>query len=341
MKTTHYDYKLPDDLIALTPEQKRDECRLFVINRGGGNFEHKIFSHITEYINPGDVLVLNDTKVINARIYATRETGAKIEIVLLQTKDYKTWEALTNRSKRLKLGEKLHITHNIHAEIIQIKENGIKELKFKNALTPEILKVIGEIPLPPYIKSKRKLKEADNSWYQTVFSKNYGSKASPTAGLHFTDSLLDRLQQKGVIIKYITLHISLSTFNPIRTENIDQHEMHSEYFEVTPECVQAIKRAKTKGNLVFAVGTTAIRALESAAITGSLKPSSGLTDLYIKPGFNFNVCDAIITNFHTPKSTLLVLISAFAGYELIKLAYETALQKKYRFLSYGDSMLII
>ncbi len=340
MKTKYYNYTLPDELIALEPSPERDACRLLVVDKKTETIEHKVFSNIVDYLKQGDVLVLNDTKVLNARIYANRQTGAKIEIVLLQSDDFVKWEVLTNRSKRLKMGDRLQVNDDVFAEIEEVKENGIKILKFNIELTPKLLSEIGEIPLPPYIKTKRKPDLLDNTWYQTVFSKNYGSKASPTAGLHFTDELLLKLKQKGVIIEYITLHISLSTFNPIRTDDIDDHVMHTEYFEVSEECVQTILTARKKESRVFAVGTTVIRALESAAKQNELKSLSGYTDLFIKPGYKFKVCDAVITNFHTPNSTLLVLVSAFAGNELIKKVYKTAIKEKYRFLSYGDSMLI-
>lgn len=341
MKTELYNYKLPDDLIALEPEKIRDNCKLLVVNRQPGNIEHKFFTDIELYLNSGDVVILNNTRVIKARLYAQRESGARIEIVLLDTEDGFSWRALTNRTKRLKQGEIISLANGITAKITLFLENGIKELEFSSRLTPEVLDSIGEIPLPPYIKSKRQPKSMDEKWYQTVFAEEYGSKASPTAGLHFTESLIEKLKAKGVIFKYITLHISLSTFNPIRSESINDHEMHTEYFEVNAECVSAVMKAKQDGNRVFAVGTTAVRALEASALSGEITPCSGLTDLYIQPGFKFNVCDAVITNFHTPRSTLLVLVSAFAGYKLIKKAYEIAVKERYRFLSYGDSMLIV
>ncbi len=340
MKTELIDYYLPEERIALEPVAKRDDCRLLVLHRETGNMEHKKFVDILDYLSPQDVLVLNDTRVIHARVFAQRATGAKVEILLLHSEDKIHWTALTTRSKRLKIQEELILPNGITAKILNMESNGIKTLLFSRPLDDTLLCEIGEIPLPPYIKNKRNPDTRDEIWYQTVFSKNTGSMASPTAGLHFSQELLDRAREKGVIIQYVTLHISLATFHPIRTTSVEEHKIHEEYYSVSQETSDTVRYARKNGNKVIAVGTTAVRSLESASKTGEIMPSSGFTDLYITPGYAFKSCDAIITNFHTPCSTLLVLVSAFASLEKILSAYQTAIEMEYRFLSYGDAMLI-
>jgi S-adenosylmethionine:tRNA ribosyltransferase-isomerase len=340
MNTNLYDYILPEELIALTPKEKRDTCRLMVVDKENGDIKHAMFSDITGFLNKGDVLVLNDTKVLHARLYGKRKTGSLLEILLLESSDLITWKVLTNKSGRLKIGEEIEITGEVEATLLEKQENGIKFLKFNTPLSYELLEKIGNIPLPPYINKKRPADENDKNWYQCVFAKKYGSMACPTAGLHLTEKLLDKIKSKGIEVVYITLHVSLSTFNPIKEDNIENHTMHDEFYSVSKNAADVINLAKSKGNKIFAVGTTVVRTLEAASEKGMLENKSGFTKIYIKPGYNFKVCDAIITNFHTPKSTLLVLISAFAGIDIIKNAYQKAIEDKYRFLSYGDAMLI-
>ena len=340
MNTTLYDYNLPEELIALTPKEKRDQCRLMAVDKKNGNIEHKMFSDILEYLNKGDVLVLNDTKVLHARLYAKRQNGSLIEILLLDSKDGLTWKVLTNRSSRLKIGEEIDVNREVCATLLEKQENGIKYLKFNKVLTSQFLEEIGNIPLPPYINKKRKAEDKDKQWYQCVFAKNHGSMACPTAGLHLSGELLEKIKQKGVLITYITLHVSLSTFNPIKEDDINKHVMHDEYYSVSEEAANTINSAKKRVSKIVAVGTTVVRTLEAASEKGILEKKSGYTKIYIKPGYNFRVCDAIVTNFHTPRSTLLVLVSAFANTDIIKNAYIKAVENKYRFLSYGDAMLI-
>lgn len=341
METSIFDYNLPEEYIALHPEEVRDECRLMVVDRKKNEVSHKVFKDVFDYFNEGDVLVLNNSKVLNARLYGKRKTGGKVEIFLLNSEDNISWQVLTNRSRRLKIEEEIFINDEITAVVKEIYDDGIKQLEFNQKICPEKLEIIGEVPLPPYIKKKRAPEKKDTKWYQTIYSKEYGSMACPTAGLHFTDNLLSKLTSKGVKIVYVTLHVSLSTFNPIRSNDIEEHVMHKEYYYISDETVKTIKEAKGKGNKVFAVGTTSVRSLEDASKSGELKSGGRKTDLFIKPGYDFKCCDAMITNFHTPRSTLLVLVSTFASSELIHKAYKIAKDVKYRFLSYGDAMLIL
>jgi len=340
METSIFDFDLPDNLIALQPSIKRDDCRLLVLNKENGTIEHRIFKDIIDYLNKGDVLVLNNSKVLNACLYGKRKSGAKIEILLLETENFISWNALTNRTKRLKIEEEIELKDGYTATIKEVFPGGKKRILFNKPLTAETLEDIGEVPLPPYIKKKRNHQGKDKEWYQNVFALNYGSMACPTAGLHFTEELLKEIKSKGVKVAYVTLHVSLSTFNPIRKENIDQHEMHKEYYKINRDTADIINLAKKENNKIFAVGTTVVRTLEEANRDGELKECEGFTNIYLKPGHRFKSCDAIITNFHTPRSTLLVLVSAFASVDFIKSAYYAAIKEKYRFFSYGDAMLI-
>ena len=349
MKLEDFNYNLPKELIAQTPYLKRDEARLLVVGKDNENFEDKKFSDVLEYMEKGDVLVLNETKVIPARLYGKKETGAFVEILLLKNLEEDIWEAMVRPGAKLKVGAKAYffekdlenadISENIlEAEILDILEDGLRKVRFKyNGIFNEILDKIGTMPLPPYIHEK--LEERDR--YQTVYAKHNGSAAAPTAGLHFTDELLKELQEKGVKIARVTLHVGLGTFRPVKVDNVLEHKMHDEYYEISEESVEIINTAKENGNRIFAVGTTSVRTLETVYKEyGKIVACKGNTDIFIYPGFEFKVVDCLITNFHLPKSTLIMLVSAFASKEIIMNAYNEATKNKYRFFSFGDAMLI-
>ncbi len=339
MNTKDFDYHLPEELIAQTPFQKRDTSRLMVLNKETETSHHKYFYDLLDYLDEGDTLVLNNTRVIPARLFGKRVgTGAVIEILLLKQVQGDTWEILVKPGKKAKVGVEIEFSEKLSGNITEVKEDGNRLIEFHyTGIFEEILDDLGFMPLPPYIKEKLKDKER----YQTVYSKVKGSAAAPTAGLHFTDELLEKISNKGINITYVTLHVGLGTFRPVKVDNVLDHKMHEEYYTLCQDTVDTINETKKRGNKVIAVGTTSVRTLESAALKGEpLSPSSGWTDIFIYPGFEFKVVDKIITNFHLPQSTLMMLICAFATKDFIMNAYKEAVNEKYRFFSFGDAMLI-
>ncbi len=341
MKLEDFDYELPEELIAQTPLSDRSASKMLVLNKNNGEIEHKHFKDMIEYMNPGDTLVLNDTKVIPARLIGEKvDTKAVIEVLLLKNIEGNVWESLCKPAKRVKEGTIISFGDgSLKAKCIELGEEGIRKFELiYNGVLYEILDRLGTMPLPPYIHEQLK----DQNRYQTVYAKNIGSAAAPTAGLHFTPELLKDLKNKGVNIAYLTLHVGLGTFRPVNVENILEHHMHSEYYEISKETCDIINKTKEKGNKVVVVGTTSVRVLETVATKyGSLKEDSGWTDIFIYPGYSFKIVDNLITNFHLPKSTLVMLVSALAGRENILNAYKNAIENKYRFFSFGDSMFII
>ena len=341
MKVTEFDYELPEELIAQTPIKKRDESRLMVLNRKEQTIEHKIFKDIIDYLKPGDVLVRNNTKVIPARLYGKKETGAKVEFLLLNNIEGDIWESIVRPGNKLHVGTKVIFGDGIlEAEILEVMPGGTRKVEFKyEGIFNEILDKIGLMPLPPYIHES--LKEKDR--YQTVYAKYEGSAAAPTAGLHFTPELLEKIQEKGVEIANVTLHVGIGTFRPVKEDTVEAHKMHSEHFYIKQEDVDKINKAKQEGRRVIAVGTTSCRVLESIADenTGMVKPIEDDTEIFIYPGYKFKCIDGLITNFHLPQSTLLMLVSALAGKEYIMKAYKEAVKEKYRFFSFGDAMFIM
>ncbi len=345
MKLSDFYYDLPEELIAQHPTEKRDESRLLVLDRKTGKIEHRVFKDIISYLTPKDCLVINETRVIPARIYGTKkDTDSKVEILLLKDMGDNKWEVLVKPGKKCKINTELEFKNEdgskviLTAKVIDILEDGnrIVELKY-NGILNEILDEIGVMPLPPYIHEKLEEKER----YQTVYSRVKGSSAAPTAGLHFTKELLKQIEDMGVRIAKVTLHVGLGTFRPVKEENIEDHKMHSEYFEIDKEACDIINETKANGGKVFCVGTTSCRTVESAADdNGYLVPQKGNTEIFIYPGYKFKVLDNLITNFHLPESTLLMLISALASREMILDTYKIAVQEKYRFFSFGDAMLI-
>lgn len=341
MKVSEFNYELPEELIAQTPLEKRDESRLMVLNRKEQTIEHKTFKDIIDYLKPGDVLVRNNTKVIPARLYGKKETGANVEFLLLNNQEGDIWECIVRPGNKLHVGTKVIFGEGLlTAEVLEILPGGTRKVKFYyNGIFNEILDQIGLMPLPPYIHES--LKEKDR--YQTVYAKYEGSAAAPTAGLHFTPELLKRLEEKGVIIANVTLHVGIGTFRPVKEDTVEKHEMHSEHFYIKQEDVEKINKAKQEGRRVIAVGTTSCRVLESVADekTGMVKQIEDDTEIFIYPGYKFKCIDGLITNFHLPQSTLLMLVSALAGKEYIMNAYNEAVKEKYRFFSFGDAMFII
>ncbi len=335
-------YELPQELIAQDPLSDRSSSRLMVLDKETGAIEHKIFKDIIDYLNPGDCLVINDTKVLPARLIGEKVgTGAAIEVLLLTRKqDLKdTWEVLVKPGKKAKVGTKISFGGGkLIGEIIAIVEEGNRVIQFTyDGIFEEILDELGQMPLPPYITHKLE----DKNRYQTVYAKHEGSAAAPTAGLHFTEELLQKIEDKGVDIARVTLHVGLGTFRPVKTENIQEHHMHSEFYMVSEEAAEKVNRAKKNGKRIISVGTTSTRTLESAAdADGTLKACSGWTQIFIYPGYRFKVIDCLITNFHLPESTLVMLVSALAGREHVLAAYEKAVEEKYRFFSFGDAMFI-
>lgn len=340
MLLSQYDYHLPEELIRQTPLEKRDSSRLFVLNRKTGANEDKHFSDIIDYLNPGDTLVLNNTKVLPARLFGVKEeTNAVIEVLLLKELEKDVWECLTRPAKRVHIGSVISFGEGLlKFECIEEKEEGIRVFKLLYpGILLEILEELGTMPLPPYIHKELK----DQTRYQTVYAKTPGSAAAPTAGLHFTKELLDKIKEKGIDILYITLHVGLGTFRPVNVDNIEEHHMHTEYYEMNKETANLLNETKRRGGRIIAVGTTSVRTLETIRRDNpEFIEISGWTDIFIYPGFEFRAVDAIITNFHLPKSTLLMLISAFAGRDRVLAAYKEAVEKKYHFFSFGDSMLI-
>ncbi len=340
MKTDDFDYELPEELIAQTPLDDRSSSRLLVLDKNTGDIEHKHFYEIVDYFEEGDSIVLNDTKVIPARIIGIKEeTNAIIELLLLKDEGSNKWEALTKPARRVKVGTIIKFSEEISAKCLEEKEDGIRifELIY-NGILYEILDRLGTMPLPPYIHEKL----SDQSRYQTVYAKNNGSAAAPTAGLHFSKELLDKLKQKKVNIVYVTLHVWLGTFMPVNVVDFNEHHMHSEYYEITADACNTLNRAKEGNKRIVVVGTTSVRVLETVMNRyGQLKPCSGFTDIFIYPGYQFKIVNNLITNFHLPKSTLIMLISAMVGKDKILNAYKEAIKEKYRFFSFGDSMFIL
>ena len=340
MKTDDFDYYLPEELIAQTPLKKRDSSRMLVLDKQNGNIFHKTFSDIIDYLNPGDTLVLNDTKVIPARIIGVKEeTGAVIELLLLKNIDDNNWECLTRPAKRVKVGTVISFGDGmLKATCSSVGEEGIRVFSLSyDGILYEILDKLGTMPLPPYIHEKLE----DQSRYQTVYAKNIGSAAAPTAGLHFTKELLNDIKNKNVNIAYLTLHVGLGTFRPVNVEDVTKHKMHTEYYSISKETCDNINKTKESGNKIVVVGTTSVRVLETVMNRfGELKECSGVTDIFIYPGYKFKIVDNLITNFHLPKSTLVMLVSALAGKDNIMKAYHEAVLNKYRFFSFGDAMFI-
>ena len=341
MKTSDFYFDLPKELIAQDPIEERSNSRLLVLDKETGAVQHRHFYDILEYLNEGDCLVLNNTKVIPARLYGVREdTGAMIEILLLKRKDNNVWETLVKPGKKARPGVKIIFGDGLlTGEVIDVVEEGNRLIRFSyEGIFEEILDQLGQMPLPPYITHELK----DKNRYQTVYAKYEGSAAAPTAGLHFTEELLDQVRRRGIRIAEVTLHVGLGTFRPVKVEDVSQHHMHSEFYEVTEEAAEIIRSTKASGGRVICVGTTSCRTIESAALRfdGTIRACSGWTDIFIYPGFQFQLLDGLITNFHLPESTLLMLVSALAGKEHIMAAYEEAVKERYRFFSFGDAMLI-
>ena len=339
MKVSEFNYNLPEELIAQTPIEKRDESRLMILDRSKKTIEHKKFKDIIDYLEPGDVLVRNNTKVIPARLYGQKETGAKVEFLLLNNIEGDVWECIVRPGNKLHIGTKVIFGDGIlTAEILEIMPGGTRKVEFHyQGIFNEILDQIGLMPLPPYIHES--LKEKDR--YQTVYAKYDGSAAAPTAGLHFTEELLKKLEEKGIIIANVTLHVGIGTFRPVKEDTVEEHKMHTEHYYIKQEDVDKINNAKKNGKRVIAVGTTSCRVLETIADeNGMVKETEGDTGIYIYPGYKFKCLDGLITNFHLPQSTLLMLVSALAGKDYIMQAYEEAVKEKYRFFSFGDAMFI-
>ena len=340
MKTSDFFYNLPENLIAQTPLEPRDSSRLMVLRRDSDTIEHKHFYDIIDYLEEGDCLIVNDSRVIPARIYGVKDdTGAKIEFLLLRQLDGSRWETLVKPGRKAKVGARFTFGDGLlKAEVLEVTDDGnrIVDLTCEENIYATLDK-IGQMPLPPYITKKLE----DQERYQTVYSHELGSAAAPTAGLHFTNELLDRIRAKGVSIGYVTLHVGLGTFRPVKVDDVTKHKMHSEHYELPKETADLINATKAAGKRVIAVGTTSCRTLESVAATGEIKPCDGFTDIFIYPGFEFKVLDGLITNFHLPESTLIMLVSAFYGYDKTMKAYDTAVKEQYRFFSFGDAMAIL
>lgn len=340
MKTSDFYYDLPKELIAQTPVEPRDSSRLLVLGRNNGEIEHRHFYDIIDCLNEGDLLVANDSRVLPARIFGIKdETGAKVEFLLLKQISGNTWETLCKPGKKAKVGAKFTFGKGVlKATVIEVKDDGNRVVDFEcdeNFYTA--LDKIGQMPLPPYITAELENRER----YQTVYSHELGSAAAPTAGLHFTNELMDRIRAKGVNIAYVTLHVGLGTFRPVKVDDVKSHKMHSEHYEIPQETAELIKQTKANGKRIIAVGTTSCRTLESVATQyGEIIACEGFTDIFIYPGYQFKVLDGLITNFHLPESTLIMLVSAFAGFDNVMNAYKTAVEEKYRFFSFGDAMFI-
>ena len=340
MKVSDFNYDLPEELIAQHPYEKRDEARLMVLHRNTKQIEHKVFKDIIDYLEPGDCLVLNDTKVIPARLYGKKDTGAKVEFLLLKRIENDDWEAMVRPGNKLKVGAKVSFGDGIlQAEVLETLEGGNRRVRFTyEGIFNEILDKVGLMPLPPYIKEN--IKE-ENEKYQTVYAKYEGSAAAPTAGLHFTEELLEKIKEKGVEIAKVTLHVGIGTFRPVKVENVEEHKMHSEHFYVKQIEADKINKAKETGHRVVAVGTTSCRVLESVSDeNGKMKEIETDTSIFIYPGYKFKCVDALITNFHLPESTLIMLVSSLAGKDFIMKAYKEAVEKRYKFFSFGDAMFI-
>lgn len=340
MRRQDFDFYLPEDLIAQTPLKNREDSRLLVLDRKNGEIEHRKFTDIVDYLNPGDCLVLNDTRVIPARLFGNRIGKEEtIEILLLKRMENDTWETLVRPGKKVKPNTIVEFGNGIlKGKVLSIGEDGTRIIKFDySGIFEEILDRLGEMPLPPYITETLE----DRERYQTVYAKNKGSAAAPTAGLHFTEGLLEKIKDKGVNISYITLHVGLGTFRPVKVDNILEHHMHSEYYNIPEDSANIINWTKSNGGSIICVGTTTVRTLETVADkSGYIKPSSGWTDIFIYPGYKFKIVDKLITNFHLPESTLLMLVSAFSTREIVLNAYREAVKERYRFFSFGDAMFL-
>ena len=340
MKVSDFNYELPEALIAQHPYDKRDEARLMVLDKTNEKIEHKVFKNIIDYLNPGDCLVINNTKVIPARLYGKKDTGANVEFLLLKRIEGDTWEAMVRPGNKLRPGAKVSFGEGIlKAEVLEVLEGGNRKVKFEyKGIFNEILDQIGLMPLPPYITEATR---EDNKKYQTVYAKYDGSAAAPTAGLHFTEELLEKIKAKGVEVANVTLHVGIGTFRPVKVENVEEHEMHSEHYYIKQEDVNKINNAKINGKRVIAVGTTSCRVLESVADDeGMLKETEGDTNIFIYPGYKFKCIDCLITNFHLPESTLIMLVSTLAGKDFIMKSYNEAVKEEYKFFSFGDAMFI-
>lgn len=339
-KTSDFYYDLPEELIAQTPLKDRDHSRLLVLDKSTGNIEHKHFYDVIDYLNKGDCIVINDTKVLPARLYGQRkDTGAVIELLLLKRLDDKKWETLVKPGKKARVGCEIIFKEDLlSGKIVEVQDDGNRIIEFEfNGIFEEILDQLGEMPLPPYIHEKLE----DKNRYQTIYAAHVGSSAAPTAGLHFNDELLKHIEEKGITIARLTLHVGLGTFRPVKAEYLSEHKMHSEYYHLTETEAEKINNAHLSGNRVISVGTTSTRTLETIGDDkGLVKAQSGWTDIFIYPGYKFKVVDSLITNFHLPESTLIMLVSSLAGKENIMNAYNVAVENKYRFFSFGDAMII-
>ncbi|MGP1381003.1 MAG: tRNA preQ1(34) S-adenosylmethionine ribosyltransferase-isomerase QueA [Dialister pneumosintes] len=338
MKLENFNYDLPTNLIAQEPAEPRDSCRLMLVDKKTGEWEHQSFRDILNEIRAGDVLVFNNTKVIPARLYGQRKgTGGKVEMLLLSPKGNDNWEVLVKPGKKALPGTEIVFNEHMSCQIVDKTDFGGRIAHFKyNGEFDSILDQIGEMPIPPYIHKKLE----DKNKYQTIYAKYKGSAAAPTAGLHFTEELLEEIKNRGAEVYFVTLHVGLGTFRPVAKENIEEHEMHKEWYDVPQITADAVNRAKTEGRRIIAVGTTSVRTLESAGQTGTLVAGGGWTQLYIYPGYEWNIVDAIVTNFHLPESTLIMMMAAFAGTKHILSAYKEAVNQKYRFFSFGDAMFL-
>lgn len=341
MKVADFNYELPKELIAQHPYDKRDEARLMVLDKNKELIEHKVFKDVINYLNPGDCLVINNTKVIPARLYGKKDTGANVEFLLLKRIEGDTWEAMVRPGNKLKPGSKVVFGNGLlKATILEVLEGGNRKVEFEyDGIFNEILDQIGLMPLPPYITEASR---EDNEKYQTVYAKYEGSAAAPTAGLHFTEELLEKIKERGIEVANVTLHVGIGTFRPVKVETVEEHEMHSEHYYIKKEDADKINKAKLNGNRVIAVGTTSCRVLESVADEkGLVKEIEGDTSIFIYPGYKFKCIDSLITNFHLPESTLIMLVSSLAGKDFIMKAYNEAVEKKYKFFSFGDAMIIL
>ena len=341
MNTADFDFHLPEELIAQTPLEKRDSSRLLIVDRGTGQFSDQHFDNIIDQLEPGDALVMNNTRVLPARLYGTKpETGGHVELLLLKNTQGDFWEVLAKPAKRLRVGTRVSFGDGrLTATVTEELEHGGRIVRFDyQGIFLEVLESLGEMPLPPYIHEKLE----DRERYQTVYAKENGSAAAPTAGLHFTEELLDKIAAKGVKLVYLTLHVGLGTFRPVSVDNLEEHEMHSEFYSLSEEAAETLRQVKASGHRIIAVGTTSIRTLETigSKFEGQIQADSGWTNIFIKPSYQWKIVDAFSTNFHLPKSTLVMLVSAFAGRQLTLQAYEHAITERYRFFSFGDAMFI-
>lgn len=340
MNTSDFYYDLPEELIAQTPAEPRDSSRLLVYNRQDGSVQHKVFREVIDFLNPGDALVINDTRVIPARLYGKKQdTGREVEFLLLNQLTADTWEVIMRPGKKLRVRDRVAFADDLQAEILEKKDDGITKVKFYfEGLFEALLDEYGNMPLPPYITKRLE----DQERYQTVYAKERGSAAAPTAGLHFTPELMEKIRQKGIDIIPVLLHVGLGTFRPVKVDNVENHKMHSEYYSISGDSARRINETRARGGRIVAVGTTSVRTLESvAAEDGTVKEQSGNTEIFIYPGYRFKCVDALITNFHLPESTLLMLISAFMGKEEVLDLYRLAVEERYRFFSFGDACMLI